>query len=148
MVQAGRLVTGAIFLFLFAGFELHIPAITNLIPGSYGGLPYTGYIGFGFLIPGITGVAYGLSTPSRPSYSAGSGAARGMADPATMMAAMAAMQQAQQPQMAGSGGGSVLCSSCGKFSLAGAKFCSFCAAPLAPATNPVPATAPSASKSS
>ena len=147
MVQAARLVTGAIFLVLFAGFELHLPAITSLIPGSYGGLPYTGYIGFGFLLTGITSVAYGLSTPSRPSYSSGTPGARGMPDPATMMVAMAAMQQAQQQPTAGGGGGSVLCSACGKFSLAGAKFCSFCAAPLAtsgpaPATTPAPAKAP------
>ena len=150
MVQVGRLATGAVFLALFAGFELHIPAIENLIPGGYSGLAYTGYIGFGFLITGISSIAYAFSTPSRPSYpfgGRGTGGTAGAPDPATMMAAMAAMGQVQQTQGPGYGGGSVLCTACGKFSLAGATFCQSCAAPLPSVPSSAPSTGPSGPKS-
>lgn len=133
MVQVGRAVAGAIFLVLFAGFELHIPAIENLIPGSYAGLAYTGYIGFGFLITGITSLAAAFSGPSKSDYRMAMqarGPSSSMPDTATMAAMMVAMQPAQQMQPPGSAVASIRCPSCGKPNQTGAKFCQQCAAPL------------------
>ncbi len=133
MVQAARLVIGIGFLVLFAGFELHIPAIENLIPGAYAGLPFTGYIGFGFLASGLTSIATSLSTPSRSAYLTASPPTAGpptMPDPATMAMAMAAMQQAQQMRASGASGNPVACPSCGAPNMATAKFCQACASPL------------------
>jgi len=151
VVQVGRVVTGAVFLTLFAGFELHIPAIENLIPGSYGGLAYTGYVGFGFLITGITSLASGLSAPSRRSFGSvmpGAAGSSATPDQASMMAAMAAMARGPSTASPGYGGGSVLCASCGKFNLVGAKFCQHCAAPLPAAPSATPAPGPSDARTS
>jgi hypothetical protein len=121
-----------IFLSLFAGFELHIPAIENLIPGTYAGLPYTGYLGFGFLLTGVTSLAAAFSGPSYPS-ARGMPAASGMPDAATMAAAMMAVQQMQS---GGRVGPLVPCPACGQQNQTGAKFCQACATPLSSPSAP------------
>jgi len=138
MVNVGRLAIGVVFLGLFAGFELHVAAIENLIPGSYAGLTSTNYLGFGFLITGLTSVGAAFSGP--PSFRSSGAGAPGGVDPAAYAAAMMAMQQSQMSR--GSGGAPVVnCPSCGVGNLPGAKFCQACAAPMGQPPKPAASAA-------
>lgn len=133
-VNVSRLVYGAVFVGLFVGFELRIPAIVNLIPGGYGPLPYTGYLGLGFLLTGITALssAYTRTPTFQPNPAMmGQGGPAGAPDPATMAMAAAMMAQAQQ-HMATSNPltAPIACPKCGKMNARDAKFCSACAAPI------------------
>jgi hypothetical protein len=133
MVRVGPLATGVVFLALFVGLELRIPAITNLLPGSYAGLAYTGYIGLGFLLAGISSLAAAFSGPHYPRMSPGSTGAGspGVPDMATMAAAMAAFQAAQMSRGTAGPANNVVCTACGRSNSADARFCQGCAAPLA-----------------
>lgn len=134
MVRVGPLATGAVFIALFIGFELQIPAITNLLPGGYGGLSYTGYLGLGFLLSGITSLsaAFAGSGMSRMRSGSDSGGGAGRPDMAAMVAAMTAAQQAQRGSPAGAPPGSVFCAACGRANASDAKFCQGCSAPVGP----------------
>lgn len=60
----GRLATGIVFLALILSFELHVPAIQNLIPGPNAGLTSTNCLGFALLL-GVPGALGGPSVPYR-----------------------------------------------------------------------------------
>lgn len=154
-INYGRLATGIVFLALFLGFELHIPAIQSLIPGSYAGLTTGNYLGFGFLVTalGALGAAFS-TTPSYAGPSAGSRSGAAGADPYALAAAMMAMQQGQSLRPASAGAGALTtpgpsptaaCPACGAGNIFGAKFCQACgrmlSAPVVASPSPVAPTA-------
>jgi hypothetical protein len=130
LVRVAPLATGIVLIALFIGFELKIPAIENLIPGQYGGLSTTGYIGIGFLLGGISSLGAAFSGSRSPSFGSGASGAPTPQDIAAMAAAMGAARPG--PGAAGSpaGAGQVACLSCGRINSLDARFCQGCAAPL------------------
>ncbi len=117
--------TGAVLTAIGAGFLLNISALTNLVPsGLLAGFGYSGYIGFGFLLSGLTSLGAGLATPSHPTMPAIAGFSAGSSMPGFGPGApMAAW---------GPPAGTVFCSHCGRPNSAGARFCQGCGTELIP----------------
>lgn len=138
-VNYSRLATGIVFLALFLGFELHIAAIQNLLPGTYAGLTTGNYLGFAFLISalGALGSAFS-STPSYPVAPTAASPPSAAVDPYAVAAAMMALQQGQAARPASAPGSmtppstlpaqpaTVACPACGATNLTGARFCQGC----------------------
>ncbi len=110
------LLTGVVLTAIGPGFLLNISAPTKLVStGLLAGYGYSGYIGFGPLLSGLTSLGAGLSTPSHPTMPAIPGFPPGSSMPGFGMGGPMAA--------AGLSVGTVYCSHCGRPNSVGASFC-------------------------
>lgn len=124
---------------LFIGLELRIPAIESLLPGSYGGLTTANYLGFAFLVGGVTSLGSAFRSVPSPQAppTAGSPPTSPGTDPYSMATAMMALHQGSVVRPVS---GAVACLSCGAINSSGSRFCQSCGKTLpSPASTSTPA---------